>query len=417
MEPNISESFLAGPLASAIAEQLLALIVKKVSPESEASSADAGLGRGFIQAEDFAVADTPIYHISRDAGTFIVQYVDGDPKPINGDVIEATFLGCSHYSKPPDPTKMRSEDSYKFQIHLQSNRGKFIVEAGTATGFHAGFIRSMTYVLEKGISVVGKKIAISLHKGEMKAVLSELYVDNQTVYAKGGGKWKIKGEEPINQPWYSAAGKLLKLVEADGGIASASLSEEETIPTLPAPQSAPQRPQARQPEPQQQRPQPRQPEPRQEFQLEQQVHDEIQLPPADPNSPHILYSVDWLRAQIAAARSTTELALIRRWMTVTPLKENVESVPVVRDQIQRELENAAIRINLETLAQGPDIADQANEAIIQIDVEMRRIGWTRVHGREHLQKVYGKASRMELTDSELLEFLMYLEQQPDNQIA
>ena len=43
-----------------------------------------------------------------------------------------------------------------------------------------------------------------------------------------------------------------------------------------------------------------------------------------------------------------------------------------------------------------------------ISAEMQRIGWTTQQGREHLIKTYGKRSRSQLNDDQLLEFLNYL---------
>lgn len=47
--------------------------------------------------------------------------------------------------------------------------------------------------------------------------------------------------------------------------------------------------------------------------------------------------------------------------------------------------------------------------ICHINAEMQRIGWTTQQGREHLIKTYGKRSRSQLTDDQLLEFLNHLE--------
>ena len=52
------------------------------------------------------------------------------------------------------------------------------------------------------------------------------------------------------------------------------------------------------------------------------------------------------------------------------------------------------------------------DPIAQIDVEMRRLAWTREQGREHLIQTYGKRARSLLTDEQLLEFLEYLKSQP-----
>lgn len=57
--------------------------------------------------------------------------------------------------------------------------------------------------------------------------------------------------------------------------------------------------------------------------------------------------------------------------------------------------------------------DRSNE-IAKISVEMKRLGWTTEQGRRYLKDTYGKRSRQELDDSELLDFLSYLEAQPSS---
>ncbi len=47
--------------------------------------------------------------------------------------------------------------------------------------------------------------------------------------------------------------------------------------------------------------------------------------------------------------------------------------------------------------------------IAKTDLELKRLGWTRDQGVDHLQKTYGKRSRHQLTEDELLDFLHYLE--------
>jgi hypothetical protein len=57
-----------------------------------------------------------------------------------------------------------------------------------------------------------------------------------------------------------------------------------------------------------------------------------------------------------------------------------------------------------------DLAD----VIAQTSVELKRLGWTEAQGRQHLQKHYnGKRSRQQLQDDELLDFLHFLERQPN----
>ena len=66
------------------------------------------------------------------------------------------------------------------------------------------------------------------------------------------------------------------------------------------------------------------------------------------------------------------------------------------------------QFNTPNIAQSPvDLSD----IIAQTDVELRRLGWTSAQGREYLEQTYGKRSRQQLSDEELLAFLLYLESQ------
>ena len=49
----------------------------------------------------------------------------------------------------------------------------------------------------------------------------------------------------------------------------------------------------------------------------------------------------------------------------------------------------------------------------KIDLEMKRLGWTKEQGRDYLLSTYGKRARIHLTDEELLEFWHYLENLPN----
>ncbi|MEH2398643.1 hypothetical protein [Nostoc sp.] len=53
------------------------------------------------------------------------------------------------------------------------------------------------------------------------------------------------------------------------------------------------------------------------------------------------------------------------------------------------------------------------EVLTKTDAEMQRLGLTSEQGREHLIKTYGKRSRTLLTEVQLLDFLQYLQSQPD----
>ncbi|ESA32954.1 hypothetical protein N836_23100 [Leptolyngbya sp. Heron Island J] len=52
-----------------------------------------------------------------------------------------------------------------------------------------------------------------------------------------------------------------------------------------------------------------------------------------------------------------------------------------------------------------------SDIIAQTDVEMARLGWSSVQGRNYLEQTFNKRSRQQLTDEELLTFLLYLESQ------
>ena len=54
-----------------------------------------------------------------------------------------------------------------------------------------------------------------------------------------------------------------------------------------------------------------------------------------------------------------------------------------------------------------------SDVIAKTDVEIERLGWTKEQGKEHLKKTYGKLGRTLLSEQELLDFLRYLESQPD----
>ncbi len=52
-----------------------------------------------------------------------------------------------------------------------------------------------------------------------------------------------------------------------------------------------------------------------------------------------------------------------------------------------------------------------SDVIAQTDVYLTQLGWTNMQGREYLEKTYSKRSRQQLTDEELMSFLLYLENQ------
>jgi hypothetical protein len=88
-----------------------------------------------------------------------------------------------------------------------------------------------------------------------------------------------------------------------------------------------------------------------------------------------------------------------------PIDAVVEQSPPVSEP---KTSAAAIALeNFNTSALPVDLSD----VIAQTDVELRRLGWTSAQGQEYLEKTYGKRSRRQLTDDELMSFLLYLEDQ------
>jgi hypothetical protein len=66
------------------------------------------------------------------------------------------------------------------------------------------------------------------------------------------------------------------------------------------------------------------------------------------------------------------------------------------------------------LAPAPAEPEDRSELIAQISVEIERIGWSRRRGSEYLQQTYGKKTRSELDDGELMSFFNYLKMQPSS---
>ncbi|MGF1488400.1 MAG: hypothetical protein ACFBSE_15040 [Prochloraceae cyanobacterium] len=56
---------------------------------------------------------------------------------------------------------------------------------------------------------------------------------------------------------------------------------------------------------------------------------------------------------------------------------------------------------------------ELSEILARTDLHMNRLGWTKQDGRDHLNSIYGKRSRHSLNNAQLLEFLQFLEAQPD----
>ncbi|WP_144874178.1 hypothetical protein [Hyella patelloides] len=62
----------------------------------------------------------------------------------------------------------------------------------------------------------------------------------------------------------------------------------------------------------------------------------------------------------------------------------------------------------EPTPRGEIVEYRLSEIIESIDHEMKRLGWSKEQGRQHLMEKYNKKSRIHLSDNELLEFWEYL---------
>ncbi len=94
---------------------------------------------------------------------------------------------------------------------------------------------------------------------------------------------------------------------------------------------------------------------------------------------------------------------------ITWLKKNVLTTA------ERELV-----LQIESTRQGNLFSIDANQQVVHydyndlmrsIDSEMKRLNWSKGEGKDYLIKTYGVKSRLKLKDSELVEFLKYLERQ------
>jgi hypothetical protein len=70
-------------------------------------------------------------------------------------------------------------------------------------------------------------------------------------------------------------------------------------------------------------------------------------------------------------------------------------------------------VETETIETETTVELDFNEIRHKIDLEMKRLNWTKEQGRDFLVNTYGKRSRLHLTDEELLEFWHYLETLPN----
>jgi hypothetical protein len=95
----------------------------------------------------------------------------------------------------------------------------------------------------------------------------------------------------------------------------------------------------------------------------------------------------------------------------SPQAPMLELLPQLEESSEKDKAIKPKKDKPEELSLAEETQDRSDE-IARIGVEMKRLGWTTIQGREYLKQRYGKRSRQELNDPELLDFLAYLEDQP-----
>ena len=83
---------------------------------------------------------------------------------------------------------------------------------------------------------------------------------------------------------------------------------------------------------------------------------------------------------------------------------------VAEEPVASAAQTSAAAIALENFSSDLQPVD-LSDVIAQTDIELKRLGWTSEQGRAYLMKTYGKRSRQQLTDEELMSFLLHLEEQ------
>lgn len=143
-----------------------------------------------------------------------------------------------------------------------------------------------------------------------------------------------------------------------------------------------------------------------EHQIETSVNNAVPLTPNSTANVTEIYSEEWpelnMHQEESPASSPTNHANTPNPETKT--QGAAENQPTEHSSIyepsQTEVETELGNVNLV-------------DAIAKTSVEMHRLGWDTHQGRQHLQATYNKRSRGELTDEELLDFLQFLEKQPN----
>ncbi|MGK7934591.1 MAG: hypothetical protein AB4206_02090 [Xenococcaceae cyanobacterium] len=137
--------------------------------------------------------------------------------------------------------------------------------------------------------------------------------------------------------------------------------------------------------------------------------------------------IDEAQIDLAATRQNTLEKTDFNNSVVTPSNQDLK-VETIPEQLDDTLPEAPLPVTYEekpsSVPTSQDITNSPtqpsetvefdfNEIKNRTDVEIKRLSWTKEQGRDFLLQTYGKRSRLHLTDQELMDFLHYLESQPN----
>lgn len=121
----------------------------------------------------------------------------------------------------------------------------------------------------------------------------------------------------------------------------------------------------------------------------------------------------------AAEDRARERALMALGLTPPPVKESSRPVLPPTEVKPQPSPPATIETQaVTTVTPAPAMVEAPAPKLDMLDIlaqttaEMKRLGWSNTQGREYLRRTYGRNSRQDLNDQELLDFLQYLRSQP-----
>jgi len=100
------------------------------------------------------------------------------------------------------------------------------------------------------------------------------------------------------------------------------------------------------------------------------------------------------------------------------LESDSKSIIPLSDEKSADLSDYSYEQNISEPEIEPQVVAEVkktvnmSEAFAQTTAELKRLDWSTQQGRSYLKEKYGKTSRQQLSDNELLEFLAHLEAQP-----